>query len=168
MTNNSMPVIRSHEEIAARIGQVKDDDWLGIELIDLVIHLPFEQAQRWLKDSVTQAELEDAAAAEEDVQKAAIDYLEFAIGKAVDHRGISAGRSVSHFRAWLWLLLPDDEFAKFEDAEYAQYGAPKIKVAAQLVGAEIAWDAAVQEHPELARMAEGEPCTPGCDMGCGA
>lgn len=161
-------IIRSHEEIAARIELVKGDDFLGTEVGDLMIHLPFEQAKTWLKDDAFQADFDEVAAAEADVQKVATAYLDFAVGKAVNHRGLSAGRSVSHFRAWLWLILPDDQFDLFENAEYSQYGVPKIKAAAQLLDAESVWDAMVKIDPELARMAEGDMCRPGCDEGCGS
>lgn len=167
MANDThMTIIRSQDEIAARIAQVKDSDWLGTEVTDLMVQLPFDRARQWLSDDAAQTEFEEAAATERDVQKAAIDYLDFAIGKAVNHRGISAGRSVSHFRAWLWLILPDEQFDLFENIEYPQYGAPKIRAAARLLGAESVWDAAVLVDPELARMAEGDPCTPDCYEGC--
>lgn len=165
-----LTIIRSADEIAARIEQVKDEDWLGTESADLLVHLPYEQAKPFIKEGTTEAEFAAVIAEdlEADLQHAAITYLDFAIGKIQNHRGISAGRSVSHFRAWLWLLLPDDQFDLFENAEYPQYGAPKVKAAAQLLGADLLWVAAVEVHPELARMGAGNPCTPDCIEGCGS
>lgn len=161
-------VIRSTEQIVARIEEVKDNDLFGAEVSNLVVHLPYEQAKPFLNDQVTKEGFEEVAANSVDIRGAAVDYLTFAIGKIVQHRGLSAGRSVNHFSAWLWLLFPDEEFARFEGAAYENYGAPQVKVAAELLGAEDAWAAAVSEHDELAPMAAGEPCRPGCDEGCGS
>ena len=45
------------------------------------------------------------------------DYIDFAIGKAVDQRGISAERSIWKFKQWLW-LLEDDEITDFDFDDY--------------------------------------------------
>ena len=57
---------------------------------------------------------------DEDVIKAMKDYLEFAYEKARDERGMSAYRSMKHYKAWLWLIDKED---MFEDiTEYEGYG----------------------------------------------
>lgn len=98
-----------------------------------------------------------------DVANRAREYLVFAIGKAMDHRGISAGRSVEKLAEWLWVLGEDELAARFDAAEYAQYGAPKLTVLAETWGVN-------HDHrndPAWQRMVQGRPCEPGCSAGCG-
>lgn len=80
--------------------------------------------------------------------EAAVDYLKFAFGKAENHRGLSASRSVDRIGEYLWLLGLDTD--AFEAAEYAQYGVPKLKVAADRLGVPF------PESPRLVNMR----CTP--------
>lgn len=162
-----MPVIRSAEEIVARIELVKSNDFFGVQVGGFVARLPYEAARPYLQEGVTQEQWlarADAGTVEEE----AIAYLDFAVSKIVHHRGLSASRSVDHYRVWLWLLFGDEGFAEFECAQYENYGAPQVRVAARLLGAEDQWLAAVEAHPELARMADGDPCEPGWDAGCGS
>lgn len=95
-------------------------------------------------------------------------YLVFAIGKIVDHRGISASRSVEKLTEYAWLLGRDDVVEAMGQAEYAQYGAPQVQEFAKGMGWPFldATDTA-EDRESLERMARGEPCTPGCEMGCG-
>lgn len=161
-----LTVVRSQLEIAVRIAEVKENDFFGTKINDLVTQLPFVTAKQFLKDDVTEADFNATAALDADVQHVAIHYLDFAIGKAVDHRGLSAVRSVDHYQSWLWLLLPDAEFATFENAGYDVYGVPQLKAAAQLLGADAIWKHAELKHPELVRMAAGLPCEEDCEQGC--
>lgn len=89
-------------------------------------------------------------------------YLEFAFGKALDHRGISAGRSVDKLTEYAWLQGRDDVVSAMTHADYAMYGVPKLLVYAQAFGLPVPDDEA------LRRMGRGEICDPeGCDAGCG-
>lgn len=45
------------------------------------------------------------------------EYIDFAIGKALDQRGISASRSIWKFKQWLW-LLEDYEITNFDFNDY--------------------------------------------------
>ncbi|MCK4518367.1 hypothetical protein KAT92_06325 [Candidatus Babeliales bacterium] len=45
------------------------------------------------------------------------EYINFAMGKAIDQRGISANRSIWKFKQWLW-LLEDDEITNFDFNDY--------------------------------------------------
>ena len=103
------------------------------------------------REQVTKNHLPDEAAGTAE----AIRYLEFAFGKADDHRGLSASRSVDKMAAHLWVL--DHDLTEYDEAEYAMYGVPKLVVAARLLGAP------VPDSPDLERMANGEPCHPGCE-----
>ena len=52
------------------------------------------------------------------------DYTPFAWEKCHGQRGLSAIRSIDHFKGWCW-LLEDDEALAFisNDDNYSQYGA---------------------------------------------
>lgn len=104
----------------------------------------------------------------EAIEAEARDYLTFAVGKIVDHRGISAVRSVTKLTEFAWLLGRDDVVAAMGAAEYEQYGAPQVKAFADGMGWTFldlpAWPG---DRDALARMAEGLPCTEDCQNGCG-
>ena len=88
--------------------------------------------------------------------------MPFACEKASGHRGISASRSIEHFRNWLW-LLGDDELLEFSggDNNYINCGAPILKAIADKYRFD--WP----DDDGLNRMARGEPCVDGCVEGCG-
>jgi len=104
--------------------------------------------------------VKDFPLTEEFVKTEAIKYLDFAFGKAIDHRGISAGRSVQKMREYAWLLGYDDvvKFAE-DDTNYQNYGVPILKKMAEVFGVPL--PAEIQQWPD------GEPCHPGCESGCG-
>lgn len=155
--------MRSPELILARIREVDGTgtDWLGTERMDLVTALPIEHARPFLKDDFHDEWVASTAAG---VKADAITYLAFAQGKALSHRGISAGRSTSHYRAWLWLLnlLPPE----WDTCPYPQYGAPKLVLAAAALGSELTF-AEDEDRSRFMRMAEGVECAPNCTEGCG-
>lgn len=86
------------------------------------------------------------------------EYMEFAWDKALNHRGLSANRSIDKMRAWCW-LLGDEE--KIDWEKYAQYGAPILKQICELYGFPM------PDTSDAANMAAGSPCCQDCDMGCG-
>jgi hypothetical protein len=97
---------------------------------------------------------------EEVVRNDMLDYLDFAFGKALDHRGLSAGRSVIKLAKWAWILDRQDlvDFAE-DESNYANYGVPVLKRFAQ------AFD--VKMPDSIIAWEDGEACEPGCSMGCG-
>lgn len=94
------------------------------------------------------------------------DYMSFALDKAADHRGISASRSIEHFRNWLWLI--EDEDPKYSAAlsflsdnrNYPQYGVPILKKICEAIGYHFPTGNSALDH-----MSRGEPC--GCSWECG-
>jgi len=157
-----MPITRTGEEMLARLNAVAEGDVLGFRSEVLLAWMPYEQARAFLRPDTTAEEWAAAIAIEGDPDRAAEGYLEFAVGKILDHRGISAGRSVDKLGEYAWLFGRDDVVAAMDAAPYEQYGAPKVKAFA--VGMGWPWPA---EEPELERMADGEYCTPDCEAGCG-
>jgi len=110
---------RTNEEIVAEIERAKAGDMFGFYSGDLIYALPFELAKPHLKPE---------AKAEEWVQqtdpaKEIREYMPFAWGKANDCRGLSAGRSVEHMQAWLWLDGKDELSRRLDDV-YEFYGKP--------------------------------------------
>lgn len=153
---------RTIEEIKARIAEVEAGDFFGAEIQELICSLPFADAQAWLKSDATPADWTPALTAQK-VHARAVAYLPFAMGKATDHRGLSASRSIDHYRGWMWLLGKDSEI-DWED--YAQYGAPILRQVAELLGAATVWQEGTSTG--LDRMADGLECRPdGCNEGCG-
>lgn len=154
---------RSQDEIAARIREVRaaDDDLFGFRTEVLAEYLDREHFREFAKPD---ADLSDWAAPESLAAAAeqGASYLAFAFGKALDHRGLSAARSVEKLAECAWLQGRDDVVAAMENAGYAQYGVPKLLVYAA------AFDLPVPEDEALARMGRGEECDPdGCEAGCG-
>lgn len=125
-----MTNVRSTEEIVARIEVVRTG-WFEFQSGDLIPWLPFEHAKAYLKEGVSSDEWEaqrNSGDPLEDVR----EYLPFAWDKANNCRGLSAGRSVDHMKAWLFLagFDLDDEL----DRIYERYGKPCLVVASVIVG----------------------------------
>lgn len=160
--------MRTQDEIVERVNQIQADnaDLLGFRCVVLICALDYEHAKAFVKSDVTKESWEQDEDAplhltEEQIRKEGLDYLQFAFGKASDHRGISAGRSVEKMTEFAWLLGLDDIVTAMEKAEYQNYGVPKLKVFADALDIEL-------PSEDLKRMAEGLPCEPGCPDGCGS
>lgn len=82
--------------------------------------------------------------------------------KALDHRSISAGRSINKMQAWCWLLDEDDEI---DWENYAQYGVPILLAVCQKYGFPV--PDGEEEAEMIRRMSQGLPCEDGCEQGCG-
>ncbi len=156
--------MRTQDEIVARILDRKGGDFLGFECGVLYTYLTYDNVLQFLKED---HELErsdwsdplDKDTAREEMK----NYMEFALEKAFNHRGISAGRSVAKMSSFLWLIGDDDLLDKFLNAGYEQYGVPQLMVVCE------AYELEVPEYmqTEIANMAQGYPCVHRCDMGCG-
>jgi len=156
---------RTQDEIVARIEELLDNDFFGSETQELLSALDFEHAKQFLKEDATEKDWESYPSDEAQLRKDAKGYLEFAIGKATDHRGLSAARSIGHYRGWVWLLEPE-LFAGFDSAPYAPYGVPQLHAAAVVLDFVDEFDRLADQHPELLNMVDGRPCEPGCVEGC--
>lgn len=148
--------MKTQEEILLLLQQSKND-FFGFAAEVLVGSLAFEHAKPFLKEG-TPPEEWSPALTDETVRKAALAYLAFAWGKAEDHRGLSASRSVKKMTAYCWLLGYD--VTRIDAAGYAMYGCPKLKVVAQLL------EQPLPTNPALVNMMEGHPCEPHCEQGC--
>lgn len=156
---------RTQDEIVARVRDIADEDLFGFAREVLIAALD-EAAMRRLFPDIN-PNLPLAAPVEPDTELAARRYLEFAVGKIIDHRGISASRSVSKLTEYAWLLGRDDVVAAMDAAGYVQYGAPQVRAFAEGMGwpfAELSSDP--RDRESLERMSAGDPCHDGCEDGC--
>ena len=151
--------MRTQDEIAKRAQD--SSGFLCFSPEVLVPFLDFEHAQPFLKPEVTAAEWTPKALTRDAVLAEMREYMaEYGWPKALDHRGISAGRTVEKMTAWMWLLGDDEAVAFAEDSDnYPQYGAPVLKFICERFGFDVPADE--QAH----RMARGEHC--GADYRCG-
>lgn len=150
-------VLRTPDQIISRIEEVTESDFLGKRREVLIFSLDYDDALPYLKDGISP---EDWTGGRDKAWKDAREYLDFAISKAVGHRGLSASRSVDAYREWMWLMSEDT--SRFEEQDYQNYGLPMIRFAAHALG--LPWDSLT--HPVAERMADGLPCEDGCEDGC--
>jgi hypothetical protein len=155
--------MRTQDEIRARLDTVRAShlDFLGKRQEVLVQTLDYEH----IKDLLTDPDPEKWGDPQTpwETSAAAGEYLAFAVEKAIDHRGLSANRSIDAFTEYLWLLTDDDTCRKFDEVRYAPYGMPKLKFAAEALGFTEAFDAMGKEYGvEMARMAAGLSCSDNC------
>ena len=111
--------MRTDEEIVARIEARKAEDFSGFETTDLLIRLPFEAALPYLNVKTKAAGSEKWKQAPRDreaVLKEMLEYMPFAWEKANDCRGLSAGRTMNHYMAWVWLA--GDDLGDLTDYQY--------------------------------------------------
>lgn len=139
-TEASTPLSLTEDQILARIHEVEDSDVFGAQRADLIGYLSFEKARPFLMPEVTKEMWVPNAFTREQVIAEMRQYMGFAIGKAEDERGLSAPRSIDHFRAWLW-LLGDVEMLRFADDgdNYPMYGKPILRRICEKYGFE--WSA---------------------------
>lgn len=119
--------MRTQKEIKERFDQA--DDMFGTQKGDLISYMDFEVAKEYLKqDYVKQVESGDEVwVKSEDPKKEILGYLSFAYDKAEGERGISAGRSMLHFKTWVWLESEEfyNEVIDLID-NYTSYGIPAL------------------------------------------
>lgn len=155
---------RTDQEIVARIKEVEAEglDIFGTEVGDLMNYLPFDLARPWLQYHVTLDQWEKVRQpyTRESVLKEMKDYMSFAVDKATNHRGLSASRSISHYKAWVW-LLGDTDFETVDWEAFQNYGCPILALIAET------YEIPVDRSEDFENMVLGRSCRPGCIEGCG-
>jgi hypothetical protein len=121
------------EEIVARMKAVKDHDWLGTIAGDLLNYLTFDAAKEHLNEGITAEQWAEYQKEVKPPLVQAAEYLDFAWDKANNCRGISAGRSINHLNAWLWLAGLDD-LVNQEFVHYNMYGKRQLVIASVICG----------------------------------
>lgn len=166
----TLTITHSQAQIAEHIRSIQSQDFFGTITSDLVEALDFDHAAEFLKPDATKEDWDRLGFPKtpEQLLSDASEYLEFAIDKADNHRGLSAARSVDHYRAWVWLFAPD-AYDDFVNEPYTNYGVPQLRAAATALGFEERWLRLVAERPGIIRMADGLECrVDGCEEGCGS
>jgi len=134
-------VVRTQDEIVARLRTEKERDPLGLARGDLLVCLDYAHAKEFLKPEVTEAEWAEDTKDVKPVREQMIDYVPFAWQKANDCRGLSASRSMNHFTNWLWLIGAD--LGDLMDYQY--YGKDKLVAICKYLGLDPAkWDDGVR------------------------
>lgn len=146
---------RTQEEIVAKLEASRS--FFGFDKDVYISALDYQHAKPYLRAEVTAEEWEEVLEEDGPLEERFASYMQFAIGKALGHRGISANRSVEKLNAFSW-LLGEDEW--IEDP-YPNYGVPILKAIAERH--DLPWP----DDERLANMAEGRRCTPDCSEGCG-
>ena len=114
-------------------------DMFGVTTADLIGYTPWEYA----KPKLTEEYVAKIESGEEDpwmvrpidrdtILEEMRDYMEFALDKAHNGRGLSAQRSIIHFRCWLFLLDDEEGLAFLRDADnFPPYGFPMLRWVAE-------------------------------------
>lgn len=113
--------MRTQDEILKRFKACSEYDFFGFESNEYLRAMTKESLESlrgdFLKEdadlSKFEADLIDAVS----IRNQCIEYMFFAWEKANDGRGISASRSLAHYKAWLW-LLGEDSFDDITDYQY--------------------------------------------------
>jgi hypothetical protein len=157
---------RTQADILARFQAA--DDFLGFAR-DVLAESMDGETLRSVAPNLADEQLRAAPATPpEMLSSAASGYLDFAVGKILDHRGISASRSVAKLREYAWLLGRDDVVQAMDDAGYSQYGAPQVRAFAEGMGwAFLDLTDNASDREELERMSLGRFCEDDCVSGCG-
>ena len=129
------------EEILNFMQETKDKDILGVMRNDCVECLDYDAAKEYLKDNITEEKWSKIQVkSDKDLLKQIKEYLPFAWEKAQDKRGISASRSVQHFKTWVY-IYGDKEFydkiTEMEDADYVPYGIPILECVEKWIESEV-------------------------------
>ncbi len=112
--------MRTQEQTVQQIEKRKSDDILGFETDEYLRFLDFEHAKPYLKEGTKSEQWgKPTENSTENILQIMLDYMSFAWEKAKGCRAISASRSISHYKAWIWML--DDDF-QFDENSYCHYG----------------------------------------------
>ena len=117
---------RTQQQIVQRINEIAKEDMFGWQTNDLIFYLDYDHAKEFIRQEVDAEEWANICGGVPLDPVASIrNYMSFAWDKANNCRGISAGRSIEHMKAWLWLDEQDDLLA-FIEKGYDYYGKPQL------------------------------------------
>lgn len=135
--------MRTDSEILSQIEKVREFDFFGTQVGDLICRLPFEVAKQFLVDDAKAEDWKVLPRDRESLIAEMLDYMDFAWGKANGERGLSAARSLAHYAAWVWLA--GDDLGNLLEYEY--YGKPNlIKICEHYGFDHTQWDDGVRKN----------------------
>lgn len=135
--NNKLKII-SEKEILEII-KSKTDSLFSFDKEVFVDYLPLEEAKKFLTEESAKAikEWNQITTIEEAAQDF-LDYMNFAWGKALDKRGLSASRSIEKLGAWLQVMSRPDLATLIDtNSLYNPYGAPALIAVCKNMGIKI-------------------------------
>lgn len=152
--NAEVHVMRTQDEILARLQEVLRRDLFGFERDSYLGMLDFDHVKNFLKPTVTSEEWN--AELETNTYEALVneihEYMPFAWDKANDMKGVSAIRSKDRMQAWLWLLNDDTYLNHWELIPYEHYGKEKLIDICEHFGWDWKhWDNGVRSNGETSR-----------------
>lgn len=126
--------MRTEDEIVNQIKEIEKSgfDFFGVMRGDLLQYLPLEKAIPFLSSRPAPDKWMQRAVDVESIKHQIASYMDFAWNKANECRGLSAGRSIQHIQAWLWML--GEEQASREIEDYSQYGKPQLRAICEHFG----------------------------------
>lgn len=124
--------MRTQEQIVQQIENRKDSDFLGFETDEYFRFLDYEHAKQYLKEGTKPEQWgEPSENSTEGILKIMLDYMPFAWDKANNCRGISASRSISHYKAWIWML---NDSCQIDEDSYRFYGKDLLRMICKQYG----------------------------------
>jgi hypothetical protein len=151
--------MRTQDEIIKRFKEVEKEDFLGFRREILCEEMTVESARKVLGKQIDDGDLFSPSKNDEEIISRMKEYMEFAIEKAEDHRGLSASRSIMKMTEYLWLLKDDENLT--EVMQYKNYGAPILRRICDK------YNLMDEEFSrEFLAMSAGNKCYPECKMGC--
>lgn len=142
--------MRTTEEIVNRMHEAADGDAFGFEWLEYTRAIPKGElarlAEGLIKEDADLSDWEPDLLTEEQIREQCVAYMPFAWDKACSCRGLSALRSMSHYRAWLWLLGEDG----FDDISYFEfYGKDHLVRICEFLGLDPAeWDDGIRVNSD--------------------
>lgn len=138
--------MKTQEEIISRIQNIKKSDMFGFETNGLLEKLTFENAKPYLKEGTTKEEWTTEEINRETILKEMLDYMPFAWEKAKGFRGLSAGRSMAHYKIWVWLI--GDDLGDLQNYQF--YGKDNLVKICEHYGWDHAqWDDGIRSITEI-------------------
>lgn len=124
--------MRTAQEIKTRFES--SGDLFGTQKSDLIEFMEYEDAKPYLKEDYIALieKWEEKWEKRTEAKQLILDYMAFAYDKAESQRGLSAGRSMLHFRTWIWIDDPIFYEEIISDIDnYTDYWIPTLdKIAA--------------------------------------
>lgn len=159
--------MKTQKEVADKIDYLLEnlfDDFMGFQRNDLLRFIDYKHIKHLLKEEVTEQEWDKDVLplSEEVIRKEMEKDMDFATNKALNHRGISAVRSIETMKAYVWLLEDMESYDYLCDhGNFQNYGMPMLKFIADKYKIAFPCSEAAEN------MAAGKPCEPDCIEGCG-
>ncbi len=163
---------REDDEILRYYEKVKINDPFHIWGTEFLLRVPLEKAEKFMSpDHGWTPETWEKSMMKKDHQSLVFeieDYFQFSWELALAHNGMGCSKSLHHYMAWAW-LLNDMELFDFcmHKSNFINFLCPVILSVGQLY--ELTGVLPEQQLDQFVfnNMAQGKPCLPNCQRGCG-